>query len=406
MTEAGRGSIKPAYLLAGLVLAAATTRPQLVGVGPLIGTIQDDLDISHAAAGLLGTIPVLCMGVFAPVGPRVIRRFNVTQGVALCIALIAVGGLLRVATDSFPLILAATFVIGLGMGAMGSAMPVVVAETARAGRTLATALYITGIQLGAGISSALTVPLAHALGGWRASMAVVSAATAVALFGWLWLAHRAHPTATVPRRAPAAQRLSGDRRVWLLVLLFAAMAVCYYGAISWLADALTEDHGWSEASAGALVAMLNIMSLVGALAVPWLAPRVGSRRAQLLLVASAYALGFFMFAATPALAWPAGIIVGLANGALFTLVMVLPIEFAEETSEVGAIASAMLTAGYTLAALAPIALGALRDTTGSYSAVLWVIAGSGAVLVVATHAVFRYGSSHKRALAEPAAAQR
>ena len=53
-------------LLAALFLAALALRPQLVGVGPLLPEIEDDLGVSHAVAGLLGTIPVLCMGVFAP----------------------------------------------------------------------------------------------------------------------------------------------------------------------------------------------------------------------------------------------------------------------------------------------------------------------------------------------------
>jgi CP family cyanate transporter-like MFS transporter len=58
-------------LLAGLFLAGLALRPQIVGVGPLIPAIQDDLDISHAVAGLLGTIPVLCMGVFRAAGAEV-----------------------------------------------------------------------------------------------------------------------------------------------------------------------------------------------------------------------------------------------------------------------------------------------------------------------------------------------
>ena len=49
-------------LLAGLFLAGLALRPQIVGIGPLIPSIQDDLDVSHSVAGLLGTIPVLCMG--------------------------------------------------------------------------------------------------------------------------------------------------------------------------------------------------------------------------------------------------------------------------------------------------------------------------------------------------------
>ena len=51
-------------LLAALFLGALALRPQLVGIGPLIPAIQLDLDTSHAVAGLLGTIPVLCMGLF------------------------------------------------------------------------------------------------------------------------------------------------------------------------------------------------------------------------------------------------------------------------------------------------------------------------------------------------------
>ena len=57
-------------LLAALFVAALALRPQLVGVGPLLPDIQEDLGVSHAVAGLLGTIPVLCMGVFAPAAAR------------------------------------------------------------------------------------------------------------------------------------------------------------------------------------------------------------------------------------------------------------------------------------------------------------------------------------------------
>jgi cyanate permease len=40
-------------LLAALFLGALALRPQLVGVGPLLPEIDDDLDVSHAVAGLL-----------------------------------------------------------------------------------------------------------------------------------------------------------------------------------------------------------------------------------------------------------------------------------------------------------------------------------------------------------------
>ena len=62
---------------AALFLAALCFRPQLVGVTPLLPTIQKSLHISHAVSGLLVTVPVLCMGVFAPAG-SFIPGLNVT----------------------------------------------------------------------------------------------------------------------------------------------------------------------------------------------------------------------------------------------------------------------------------------------------------------------------------------
>ena len=54
--------------LVALFLAALTLRAQLVGIGPLLPLIKTDLGVSHAVAGLLGTIPVLCMGAVRAAG--------------------------------------------------------------------------------------------------------------------------------------------------------------------------------------------------------------------------------------------------------------------------------------------------------------------------------------------------
>ena len=59
--------------LAALFIASLALRPQLVGLGPLLPDIQESLAISHGLAGLLATVPVLCMAAFAlpaSVAPR------------------------------------------------------------------------------------------------------------------------------------------------------------------------------------------------------------------------------------------------------------------------------------------------------------------------------------------------
>ena len=87
--------MRRAPFLVALFLAALALRPQFVGVGPLLPSIQDDLDVTHAVAGLLGTIPVLCMGLFAPPAPYLSGRDRLPAGDRRGVALIGVFGVAR-----------------------------------------------------------------------------------------------------------------------------------------------------------------------------------------------------------------------------------------------------------------------------------------------------------------------
>ena len=57
---------------------------------------------------------------------------------------------------------------------------------------------------------------------------------------------------------------------------------------------------------------------------------------------------------------------------MFSLVMTLPLDLAEGRERVAALVAMMLGLGYSVAAVSPFVLGAIRDVTGSFDAVLWV----------------------------------
>jgi len=365
-------------LLAGLFLAGLALRPQIVGVGPLIPAIKDDLDISHAVAGLLGTIPVLCMGVFALPAPVLSRRYGSRLALAACLALIGVFGVARAAAPGAAAVIALTFGVGLGLGFAQALMPVAVKEQFSSRPAFATGIYVLGINIGSALSSALAVPLADAAGGWRWSLAVFSAVTIGLVGVWVWLT-RGEP----PHRRPDVAHVQLPWRnglAWTLVGIFGSMACLFYGLNSWLPDAYVE-RGWTEGKAGALLAVLNIAALVTTIIVPSLADRRGSRRAYLLVFSVGLATSCVGFAAAPGGAWAWAALAGLGTGAMFPLVMTLPVDVGSRPAEVGAVAGMMLGVGYTIGAIAPLALGAVRDLTGSYTTTLWLIAGSGIVLV-------------------------
>jgi CP family cyanate transporter-like MFS transporter len=88
-----------------------------------------------------------------------------------------------------------------------------------------------------------------------------------------------------------------------------------------------------------------------------------------------------------AMVW--ALLAGVAQGGCFSLVMTLPLDLETLPARVGALVAMMLGFGYTLAALAPFVLGAVRDATGSCDAVLWACVGFLAALVLMAAALPR-----------------
>jgi MFS transporter, CP family, cyanate transporter len=364
-------------LLAGLFLAGLALRPQIVGVGPLIPQIKPDLGISHAVAGLLGTIPVLCMGVFALPAPALTRRYGSRLALAACLALIGVFGLARAAAPGAAAVIALTFGVGLGLGFAQALMPVAVKERFASRPAFATGIYVLGINIGSAVSSSLAVPIADAAGSWRWALVSFSAVT-VALVGvWLGLTRGEPPH----RRAEVAHvRLPWRNPVaWQLVGIFGSMACVFYGLNAWLPDAYVE-RGWSDGKAGALLAVLNIAALVTTIVVPWFADRRGSRRAYLGAASAVAALACAGFVLLPGAGFAWAAVVGLCTGVMFPLVMTLPVDVGRRPAEVGAVAGMMLGVGYTIGAVAPLVLGAVRDATGTYRVTLWLITAFAALL--------------------------
>ncbi|HET7026285.1 MAG TPA: MFS transporter [Candidatus Limnocylindrales bacterium] len=359
-----------AALIAVLFLAALALRPQLVGVAPVVPDIQAELGVSHAVAGLLGTIPVLCMGLFAPIAPLVAGRTGTAVAVGLGVALIGFFGLVRAFTGGIAELVVLTFGVGIGMGIAGALMPVVVKERMAARPVAGTVAYSSGLQLGSAASAALAVPIAFAFGGWRAALVVFSVATLVVLVPWLLVAARGQRSA--PRIAISWADFA-DRRGWILAAVFALYGIAYYGWIAWLPDTYAE-LGWSAAAAGGVVGVLNVGSLFGALTVGSIAGRVLPYGTSLAFFGGLFAIAAAGFVVVPggALAW--ALVAGYANGALFPLLLALPLRLAGSADRVAGLSSVMLGIGYTVAAISPVALGAVRDATGSFRLSLGFVA--------------------------------
>ena len=261
-------------LLAALFVASLALRPQLVGVGPLLPEIEADLGVSHAVAGLLSTIPVICMAVFAPAAAPLTAWASLRTAIAACVFGVAAFGLARAAAPGAGLVLALTLPVGIGIAVAGALLPIAVKARFADRPAFGTGVYTTGLSVGAALASLLAVPLADAFGGWRGALAAFSAATVVLAVGWLVLS-RGTWTERSEARAPKLPFRRGI--VWGIVAVFGLQSAIFYAFVSWMPDAF-QERGWSAATAGALAAVFGLAALPTGLLVPWLADRAGSRR--------------------------------------------------------------------------------------------------------------------------------
>jgi len=366
-------------VLAALFVAGLVFRVPIVIVGPLLGGIQSDLSMSHGIAGLLSSIPVVCMAVLAPVGPVLAASIGTRAAVAACIAATAGFGLLRaIALDATTVILL-TVGIGLGMGMVGPVFTQMVRTALPHRPTLGTGAYAMGYIVGSTAAAAIAVPAAAALGGWRGAFGAAAILSFAALAGWWLLAPSQAHARTAPRLPTLPLR---SRIAWQLGLAFGLQSILFYAAISWLPSIYVE-RGWTTQEAAALNAVFVALGIVTTLTVPLIARWVRSRRAQL-GIAAAMALGGSIGIATggpgsPAdgvdglVAYASAMLLAFGIGIFFPIMLTLPVEAAHSPAESSALAAMMLLVGYAFGSIGPVVLGTARDATGSFVVAGWLL---------------------------------
>lgn len=363
---------------AGLFLIGLALRPQIVPIGALSSSIVADLGVSNAFIGLLTTIPVLTMGLCSPLGPAMVGILGVRRSLLLCVGVIALLGGARASSQGEAAIVATTVGIGIAIGAAGAITPIIARSSPPGSAGLLGGVATSGIVLGAIVSAGIVVPLADQLGGWRWPLLVFSLITFLSL----------PPLARLVPPAPIASgRLRPDwsvvRRpvVPALAVVFGLQAIIYWATSAWLPGALME-RSWPVAPAAGMVALLNVAALAANLATILMSDRLGDRRHQIVASSVVIAAASGCLVLAPAFATVAVAALGLGLGAIFPLLLIATVDAAEDPAHAGSIAAVVLGAGYVIAALGPVVLGLLRDTSGAHQLGLVVIALVAAALLL------------------------
>jgi MFS transporter, CP family, cyanate transporter len=350
------------------VLLALNLRTVIASLPPLLTSVRAELGLSAGVAGLLTTLPVVCFGVLSLVTPRVAHRVSLERLLLGSAALTVVAAALRGAGATAALF-AGSVLGGVAVAIAQSALPILI-RTAHPERTgVLTGAYSMAIPTGATLAAALSVPLAHALGGsWRAALAVWALPALVAAAVWL-------PAALKP-----GTHLRGDDPspvwnvplAWGVSLYFGLQSLAFYGCLAWLPTILVAD-GATERHAGNLLALDSLVSAVPAFLVPLLAARRAGQTALLAWIVAVPAAGLLGLLLAPGAALLWVVLIGLGQGGALGLALVLPVLRARGARLVAALTAMSLCVGYTVAAAGPWVLGVVHDATGSWTPAVVVL---------------------------------
>jgi CP family cyanate transporter-like MFS transporter len=361
-------------LAVGMVLLAANLRPAAAAVGPLLDRIQADTGLSGFGAGALTTLPVLCFGALAPLAPALARRLGERSTVAVALAMLLVGLLLRLVPGVGFLFLG-TALAGAAIAVGNVMLPVLVRRNFPDRVGLLTGIYTTSLVGFAALAAGVSVPVANALGGaWRPGLGIWAAPAAIALLVWAPQLRRRQPHPVVPGEPLAGARaLLRDPVAWAVTLFFALQSAGFYATLAWL-PSVFHSHGMSTTRSGLLLSLSLVVGLIPALTVPTLAARSHDQRSFMLAVVGCIAAGWLgVLLAPTTLPYLWVVLLGLGQNAAFPLALTLVVLRGGTVTNTARLSTLAQTVGYLVAALGPLSIGAVHDVSGSWTPALIVL---------------------------------
>lgn len=369
---------RPWLLLLGLVLVALNLRPALSSMAPLLSQVSDSLGLTASQAGLLTTLPVLCLGLFAPLAPILARRFGSERVILGILLTLAAGIAVRSAFGSTG-VFVGSIMAGASIGVIGVLLPGIVKRDFPKHAGTLTGVYTMALCLGAAMAAGATVPLSEHFGdSWSLGLGFWLIPALLAALIWLPQARQGHGAHHVAYRVHGLLR---DPLAWQVTLYMGLQSSLAYIVFGWLPSILI-GRGLSPTQAGLVLSGSVIVQLISSLSAPWLATRGKDQRLAIVVVMLLALAGLFgcLYAPLDGL-WGWAIVLGLGQGGTFALALTLIVLRSKDAHVAANLSSMAQGVGYTLASMGPFAVGLVHDLTGGWNAVGWIFAvlGIGAI---------------------------
>lgn len=353
-------------LIAAILLLAVLQRAPVAG----LGAVLPDLHIAPLMTSTLTASPAICIAGAALAAPVIEARWGSRRVLTGCAAALAAALLARVIGGTAGL-LVGSLVAYAAIAISGVLVPAYVRAAFDARRAgLLIAAWAAAISSGVALAGAITAPLAHFL-TWQTALSLQAIP---ALLAWpLWACRRApRSSSSTSETVPAFQVKSGrfhlklrrNLRAWLLGIFFGLQSLLAVSLLSF-EPALLRTAGISAATAGQLVALTMVVSVITTMTLGAATTRARHQTTGLLAMTASggVGLGGLWLAPTGPLCWLWASLLGVGISVLGTALAMPSLRAADHSQAVrlGAFTQAI---GYALAACGPAALSLTTPATG------------------------------------------
>lgn len=359
-----------------IVLVALNLRPVMAVVSPLLGQIQADTGLNDTMAGLLTTLPVLAMGVFALLGAYVQRFIPENRGILAGTLIIALACFSRYWFDSGTALIITAAIAGIGIALVQVLIPAFIKAYAMAQAGTLMGFYTTTIMTGAAVSAAIAAPAAIVV-GWQNLFILIGLPALLAALLWVKCTAALPP---IRKAAPVALPVS-SARAWLLMSFFGLGTAAFTLVLAWFSPYFMQQ-GLTAAESGLLLGSVTLCEVLSGLLVSAVIHRFPDRRPLLGLVLGLLLLGLMLIVFAPLSLTPLVVIcTGIGIGALFPLSLIVAMDHASSAEEAGALLGFVQGGGYMMASLAPLLAGMIRQHSTELTNA-WLLMAAGVVLML------------------------
>jgi len=311
--------------------------------------------MSNISVSLLTSLPVFCMGIFAPLAAQLSQRWGFEFSIAISILLVGAATSVRLVANYPFLLLITAGLAGIGIAIADPLISGFIKRHFPKYSSTMIGVYSAGMGIGASLSSGLVIPVMHSFNNsWNIALAIWSLFAVIGVIIWIPIIKVSTLKNVEEKTVNQNYQLPWKNRyVWLLMIIFGLQSGLYYSIATWLAPKV-QDIGYSDTYAATVVTVFSIVQMIFSFIIPMLINNSLNRKPWLLLCALFSFLGIIMLLTGSFSPIISAILIGIGAGGLFPLAMILPLDATTTARDASLWTSMIQFGGYIISGIVPI----------------------------------------------------